>query len=84
MIQIPIGIDNNSHNNKMVGDMLKVFTVAVVREIITSNMSNTKMFSSKWVNMTLITLFGFLVYYMFISHNIKFKLNNKPQVQEYN
>lgn len=82
MIQIPIGIENTPHNNKMLGDLLKVFTVAVVREIITSSISNTKMFSKKWVDMTFITLLGFLIYYVFVSKNVSFLLNNKQQKQQ--
>lgn len=84
MIQIPIGVENNTHNHKMLGDMLKILTVAVVREYITSNISNTKAFSQRWVNITVASLVGLLVFYMFVSHQIKFKLNDKSQVQESN
>jgi hypothetical protein len=84
MIQIPIGIDNTPHNNKMLTDMLKVFTVAVVREVVTSYSNNTKMFSEKWVNITLTTLFGFFVFYVFVVRNINFKLNDPVEKQEAN
>jgi hypothetical protein len=82
MIQIPIGIQNTPHNNKMLGDLLKVFTVAVVREIITSSIAKTPTFSKKWVDMTFITLFGFLVYYLVVSKNVTFTLNNVQQKQQ--
>ena len=84
MIVIPIGVENNAHNNKMVSDILKVFTVAVVRELIVSNIYKTKPFPQKWVNITFASLFGLIVFYMFISHQIKFRLNNKTQIQELN
>ena len=75
MLEIPLGFENNTHNNKMLGDLLKVFTVAVVREIINSNMNKTKMFSEAWVTGTVITLFGLLIFYLLISKVITFKLN---------
>lgn len=84
MIQIPVGVENNAHNQKMVNDMLKIFTVAVVREYVTSSFSNTKAFTQRWVNITLASLFGLFVYYMFVSHQVKFRLNDKSQIQESN
>ena len=84
MIHVPIGVENNPHNQKMLGDILKVFTVAVVRELIISNISNTKAFTDKWVNITLASLFVLFIYYMFVSHYVKFNLRNKVQRQESN
>lgn len=82
MIQIPIGIQNTAHNNKMLGDLLKVFTVAVVREVITSTINKSPMFSKKWVDITFITLIGFLVFYLIVSKNVTFVLNDVQQKQQ--
>ena len=84
MIQIPIGLENNPHNQRMMGDILKIFTVSVVRELIISNILNTKAFTDKWVNITLASLFGLFVFYMFVSHYVKFNLRNSVQKQESN
>jgi hypothetical protein len=78
--EFPIGIQNNAHNNKMMSDLLKVFTVTVVKELVSSNLYKNKgpFFTKRWATTTAITLFGFMVYYLIVSKVIKFNLTEEP------
>ena len=78
----PIDAQDNAHNRKMMGDLLKVFTVTVVKEFVFSNLYKNKgpYFGKKWATTTAITLFGFLVYYLIISKFISFKLRKDPEI----
>ena len=78
MIKIPLNIKNTKKNQKMTGDILKVLTVTIFKELVASSMNsgNGKYFSEKWVKSTMITVLGFILYYIFISKIIIFQLDD--------
>jgi hypothetical protein len=81
----PINAQDTANNKKMMGDLLKVFTVTVVKEFILSNLYKNKgpYFGKKWATTTAITLFGFLVYYLIVSKFILFKFRKNTDSEVY-
>ena len=79
MIKIPLNLENTKHNQKMTSDILKVLTVTVFKEVValSMNMGQGNYFSEKWIKSTIITVSGFLLYYLIISKSVSFQLNNK-------